>query len=197
VFSDLRTSAENELAYTIFVSLKYLLTGQQTERLSFREISNADFPAWLEFFKHPAAFEHWKAEVESPQRECEKWYEKQFHRYTNDLGGMNALIDKQTGKLIGHCGLLVQTVDETTELEIGYSLLPAFWDKGFASEAAKKCRDFAFENNFADSLISIISVTNAPSQGVAIKNGMRIDKLTNYRGNKVIIYRVNKSDPYR
>ena len=107
---------------------------------------------------------------------------------------MNALIEKQTGKLIGHCGLLVQTVDEVTDLEIGYSLLPTFWNKGFASEAAKKCRDFAFENNFATSLISIISVTNTPSQGVAIKNGMRIDKLTNYRGNKVIIYRVDAID---
>ncbi len=32
----------------------------------------------------------------------------------------------------------------------------------------KKCRDYAFENNFSDSLISIVSLTNSPSANVAI-----------------------------
>ncbi|MBS1577911.1 MAG: GNAT family N-acetyltransferase, partial [Bacteroidetes bacterium] len=65
---------------------------------------------------------------------------------------MNALIEKESGRLIGHCGLLVQTVDNITELEIAYSLLPEFWNKGYATEAASKCRDYAFENDFSDSL---------------------------------------------
>lgn len=174
--------------------MQYLLGDQETQRLQFRSINKSDFPDWLEFFKHPAAFEHWKAEVETPENECEKWYTNQFHRYANGLGGMNALIEKQSGKLIGHCGLLVQAVDEIRELEIGYSLLPAFWNRGFASEAAMKCRDYAFESNFTDSLISIISVTNKPSEKVALKNGMRIDKVTEYKGNRVNIFRIGKSD---
>ncbi len=103
---------------------------------------------------------------------------------------MNALIGKSSGKLIGHCGLLVQTVDEAQELEIGYSLLPAFWNKGYAYEAASKCRTFAFENNFSDSLISIISLLNLNSQRVAVKNGMFIEKETVFHGNRVYIFRV-------
>lgn len=103
---------------------------------------------------------------------------------------MNALIEKKSGKLIGHCGLLVQTVDEKTELEIGYSLLPEFWNRGYASEAAKKCRDFAFENKFSESLISIISKTNIPSQRVAAHNGMKLEKVTDYHGNAVFIFRI-------
>src|ERR1700741_2491636 len=128
--------------------MRYLLTGQETERLLFRLIDRSDFNHWLEFFKSPAAFEHWKAEVETPEIECEKWYAKQFHRYENDLGGMNALIEKESGKLIGHAGVAVQTVDDVTELEIAYSMLPRFWNKGYASEAAMKCRDYGFKNNF-------------------------------------------------
>lgn len=85
-------------------------------------------------------------------------------------------------------------MDKITELEIGYSLLPEFWNKGFAIESASKCRDFAFGNNLSNSLISIISHTNNPSASVALKNGMRIDKETEYNGNRVNIFRISKSE---
>ncbi len=50
--------------------------------------------------------------------------------------GMNALIEKETGKLLSHCGLLIQNVDGKAKLEIAYSLLPEFWNKRFAIESA-------------------------------------------------------------
>ena len=174
--------------------MKYLLENEETERLLFRKIDESDFNDWLEFHVAPITSQHWISELQSPEIECRNWYKKQFHRYHNDLGGMNALIDKKTHKLVGHCGLLVQHVDHLKELEIGYSLLPEYWNKGFATEAAKKCRDFAFENNFANSLISIISLTNIPSEMVAIKNGMKIDKTTVYNNNHVNIFRIYKSE---
>ncbi len=172
--------------------MKYLLDGQETDRLIFRKINTSDFNEGLEFFKDPATSEHWTSEKESPEIECEKWYAYQFYRYENDKGGMNALVEKESGKLIGHCGLLVQVVDGVTELEIAYSLLPEFWSKGYATEAAEKCKDFAFENNLSESLISIVSLPNIPSEKVALKNGMKIDKVTVYNGNAVNIFRINK-----
>ena len=174
--------------------MKYLLEGQETKRILFRKVSLLDFDDWLEFHKNPITSQHWISELETPEVECEKWYAKQFHRYENNLGGMNALIDKKTGTLMGHCGLLVQTVDGQTELEIGYSLLPLFWNKGIAIEAATKCKNYAFENNFSESLISIISLTNKPSSNVAIKNGMQLEKTTEYNGNKVNIFRIEKAE---
>lgn len=172
--------------------MKYLLEGQETERLLFRKVMWSDFDTWLDFHKNPITFRYWISEKESPENECQKWYEKQFNRYKHDLGGMNVLIEKQTGKLIGHAGLLVQNIDNIPELEVAYSLLPEFWSKGYATEAAKKCRDFAFENNYSDSLISIISLTNKPSENVALKNGMTIDKITQYNGNKVNVFRIHE-----
>jgi RimJ/RimL family protein N-acetyltransferase len=172
--------------------MKYLLDGQQTNRLIFRKIKNSDFNDWLEFFKDPATSEHWISAKESPEAECEKWYAYQFYRYENDKGGMNALVEKENGKLIGHCGLLVQVVDGIAELEIAYSLLPGYWGKGYATEAAEKCKNFAFENNLSQSLISIVSLPNIPSAKVALKNGMNIDKVTVYNGNTVNIFRINK-----
>jgi RimJ/RimL family protein N-acetyltransferase len=174
--------------------MKYLLGGQSTDRLLFRKIDHADFADWLKFFEDPRTSQHWIEEKVSPELSCKNWYQKQQWRYENDKGGMNALIEKATNKLIGHAGLLVQTVDEVSELEIGYSLLPEFWGNGFASEAAQKCKDFAFENNFSESLISIISLSNFPSQKVATKNGMKVDRKTIYKLNEVYIYRIRYAD---
>ncbi|MGJ8734768.1 MAG: GNAT family N-acetyltransferase [Cellulophaga sp.] len=174
--------------------MKYLLEQQETDRILFRKINQSDLNAWLEFFKSPKSFKYWISELESPEIECKKWYEKQDYRYKHDLGGMNALIEKATEELIGHCGLLIQNVDDKFEVEIGYSILPKFWNKGFATESAKKCKDFAFENDLTNSVISIISLTNKPSEKVAIKNGMRIDKVTEYNKNDVNIFRINKTE---
>lgn len=174
--------------------MSYLLHNHQSPRLLFREISLTDFDSWLPFFEDPETSKHWVEEKESPTVACEKWYARQHDRYQNNLGGMNALIEKSSGLLVGHAGLLVQTVDNIQELEIGYSLLPKFWGKGYAIEAAQKCKEHAFENNLANSLISIISLSNLPSQNVAIKNGMTIDKQTMYKGNEVYIFRVVKAE---
>ena len=88
--------------------------------------------------------------------------------------------------------LLCDIRDNITELEIGYSVLPKFWLQGYAFEAAQKCKEFAFDNNFAPSLISIIHVDNIPSQKVAAKNRMFLDKTTTYKNNPVHIFRVNQ-----
>jgi RimJ/RimL family protein N-acetyltransferase len=153
-----------------------------------------DFDLWLPFFQHPSSFKHWLAPKQSPEDACKEWFARQAQRYNNNEGGMNALIEKSSGSLIGYCGLLVQTVDGTSELEIGYSLLPDFREKGFATEAASRCRDFAFENNFRDSLISIISLTNDASANVALKNGMKLDKKTIYKEVDVNIFRITQSE---
>jgi [ribosomal protein S5]-alanine N-acetyltransferase len=174
--------------------MNYLLHGQQTSRLNFRSVLESDYNVWLKFFQDPNTSLHWVEEKESAENACKNWYQKQFWRYAHNMGGMNALIEKTSCLLVGHCGLLVQTVDGVTELEIGYSLLPEFWGKGYALEAATKCKDYAFENGLTESLISIISLTNTPSQKVALNNGMTIEKETTYKGNQVFIFRIHKGN---
>ena len=59
-----------------------------------------------------------------------------------------------------------------------------------ASEAAKKCKAYVIEHNLAESIISIIHIKNIPSQKVAIKNGMKLDKTTVYNDNPTHIFRI-------
>lgn len=171
---------------------KYLIENQETERLAFRQLKESDFEDWLPFFHNPKSTQFWEGLPNDPVVACREQFNRIFERYENNLGGMNALILKESGALVGICGLLVQTVDNIKELEIGYSVLPQFWLQGYAFEAAQKCKEFAFDNNFSASLISIIHVDNVPSQKVAEKNSMFLDKTTIYKNNPVHIFRVNQ-----
>ncbi len=174
--------------------MKFLLHGIESARIQFEPVDEKYFHEWLEFFKDPESFRHWKQDRQVPEEECTQWFGNQLRRYHEDRGGMNALVEKSSGKLIGNCGLLVQMVDGTKELEIGYSLLSSFRGKGYALEAASACRDFAFQNSFSDSLISIISLSNTPSANVAVRNGMKVDKQTIYNANAVNIFRIIKQE---
>ncbi|MGF1560085.1 MAG: GNAT family N-acetyltransferase [Flavobacteriaceae bacterium] len=171
--------------------MDFLLDGQQTERLFFRKLKPSDFDVWLPFHKDPRTSEFWGGLPADPEKACLADFNRTFFRYDNKLGGKCALLLKETNELIGLCGLLVQKIDGRQELEIAYSLLPQFWKKGFAIEAAQQCRLVAKTNQLSASLIAIIHIENTPSQQVALKVGMQIDKTTTYNDNPVHIFRLH------
>jgi [ribosomal protein S5]-alanine N-acetyltransferase len=173
--------------------MTFLLDNQETKRLLFRRLLPSDFETWVEFMKDPSSTEFIPMpDNSSPVEKCKVWFDKIFYRYENNKGGLNVLIDKLTGDFIGQCGLLVHIVDDVEELEIAYSIMPQYHGQGFATEAAKKCRDFAFENNYRDSLISLINDKNTFSKKVAFNLGMTLDKVTTYNSKEFNVYRIMK-----
>ena len=79
---------------------------------------------------------------------------------------------KENGEMIGKCGLTVQPWKEDEVLEIGYLFQRSYWHRGYAVEAAKACKKYAFETLKAKEVCSIIRDTNTASQKVAMRNGM-------------------------
>lgn len=59
-----------------------------------------------------------------------------------------------------------------------------FWHKGYATEAAIACKEYAFTKIGAGEVCSIIRDTNQASQNVALRNGMKIKDtaIKHYRG---------------
>lgn len=174
--------------------MKYLLTGEETERLKFRLLTQDDFNDWLPLFQEPRVAEFLGMDTSlSPRQHCEEWFKKSLGRYETETGGMNVLVDKVSEKMVGQCGLLIQDIEGEQFMEIGYSILPEYWGKGYASEAAIKCKEFAFKNNFTDAIISMVHVDNIGSETVAKRNGMTLFKhIANYKGQAVNIFRVSK-----
>ena len=104
--------------------------------------------------------------------EVQEWMDRQISRYGTYGFGFWAVVLKETGEMIGQCGLTMQPWEDKEVLEIGYLFQRRYWHNGYATEAAKACKKYAFEVLGADEVCSIIRDTNIASQKVAERNGM-------------------------
>ena len=61
-------------------------------------------------------------------------------------------------------------------VEIGWCLRKEFWNRGYATEAAQACLDFAFQQAGLSEVYSFTTLLNLPSQKVMQKLGMEFVK---------------------
>ncbi|MGZ2371399.1 GNAT family N-acetyltransferase [Ancylomarina sp. YFZ004] len=167
------------------------LDGVETERLRIRKLNKSDVDTWALFFDNNPSLEYLGLDLRLDSKvQAIDWIERQLWRYENGKFGHHALIEKKTNRFIGQCGLLSQEIDGEQVIEIGYHILPEYWGSGYATEAAQLFRNFAFDNEICQSLVSIIDIRNKASQRVAEKNGMQIDKQSTYYELDVYVYKL-------
>lgn len=149
---------------------------QSSDRLNFSPLHSDLIPAWSAFFvENPRArfvgahqFMHL-----SPVEKATNWINRQLEHQKNDRFGQLAVSLQSTGEFMGVAGIIVRELDGKIEFEVTYSLLPAYWNQGFATEAACHFKECMFRNHTAESVISIIHQENEASMRVAEKNGMQ------------------------
>ena len=142
----------------------------ETKRLFLRELSPADEPALRRVLQDRAvmyAYEHAFSDAETAD-----WLNNQLCRYRRDGFGLWGVARKETGTLIGQCGLTLQPFGQQSVIEVGYLFEKAYWHCGYATEAAIACKEYAFRELHAPAVYSIIRENNLPSQRVALRNGM-------------------------
>jgi ribosomal-protein-alanine N-acetyltransferase len=169
------------------------IDGLETDRLITLFLTPGDIPAWAEYFKDPIATQFATTGDKTPEELATDWVNFALKRYEENRLGLQALVHKETGEFIGQCGILVQEVNGKSEIEIGYHLFRKYWGQGYATEAARKFRDYGFENNVADSIVSIIHPLNIRSKKVAERNGMKlVDTKAIFRGKEHELYRITR-----
>ncbi len=167
---------------------------QESDRLIFIPFSSDHKELWASFFiENPTerflGFEH---STLTNGEKAHTWIQKQIERQANNEFGQLAVIEKSTQKFIGVGGVISRFINNAFEYEITYSLLPAFWGRGFGSELAIHFKTYMFHQTTCQSVISIIHVENEASKHVARKNGMQIDREDIFLEMPVYIYRALK-----
>jgi RimJ/RimL family protein N-acetyltransferase len=165
------------------------LEGLETDRLRFRRLRPEDADWWMEYINSAEAIRFMPFRMGSSE-DCAVMIQRSLDRYAKDGSGLHAVLLKAEGRPVGQCGLLTQVVDDIDELEIGYHLLPTAWGHGYATEAALACKQFAQERRLVPSVVSLIDPDNHPSQRVAMRNGMNMEKRTLHRGLPALVFRV-------
>ena len=84
--------------------------------------------------------------------------------------------EKQTGRVVGDCGLLDKEVDGKSEIELVYVFARSTWGQGYATEMASALKEHAFQNMGLRRLIALIEPENEGSEKVALKVGMHLEK---------------------
>ncbi|HEX6035207.1 MAG TPA: GNAT family N-acetyltransferase [Anaerolineales bacterium] len=150
----------------------------ETERLILRSMRESDFDALYLIFTDPnvmAAFDHDPFTREQMQR----WLDRNLEHQKEFGYGLFSVILKETGELIGDCGL--EQMDDLNAAELGYDFRSDVWNQGYATEAAIAVRDYAFGELRLPQLISLIRVGNLSSKRVAEKIGMTLaEEFTRY-----------------
>ncbi len=105
-----------------------------------------------------------------------------------------ALIEKDTGELVGFCGVGPEVVDEVEEACLGYRLAKRYWNQGLASEASQVVLNYVFAQKQLASVVVLIEPDHIASLRVAEKLGFKDFEVVEFHGLTVRLYRLACDD---
>lgn len=142
----------------------------ETARLTLRALRGEDYDALCAILQDTEtmyAYAHAFSDTE-----VQDWLNNQLRRYREEGFGLWAMVRKADNDLIGQCGITLQDWQGRRVPEIGYLFRRDCWHRGYATEAAAACRDYAFGVLALPTVYSIIRDNNEPSIKVAQRLGM-------------------------
>ena len=143
----------------------------ETERLFLREMKESDFDALYKVLADSDIMQHYPYAFD--ENRVINWIQRNIERYRIFGFGLWAVCLKETGEMIGDCGLTMQFINGEIKPEIGYHIGADKQRNGYAKEAAIAVRDWTFNNTPFQIVYSYMKYTNEPSVKTAISYGCK------------------------
>jgi len=162
----------------------------KTDRLILRPLEEKDVDAIFAMRSDPDIMRF----IREPQNrdESTNWVELVSSRWKDEQIGFCAILEKPSEKFVGWCG--IWKLKETGELEIGYAVAKELWGKGYATEAALKFLDYAFEKLEPEKIVAVARPENAASRRVMEKLGMDFVKTGKFYDQILVQYAITKEE---
>jgi RimJ/RimL family protein N-acetyltransferase len=144
----------------------------RTQRLLLRPRSLADTDACVRMDREPDVTRYVSGPWSDPIAHRAFVEQRTLGPYPDGLGYWTLGDVDQPDEFLGWV-LLIPLDAIGPEIEIGWRLRPAFWRRGYASEAASAILRYGFDRLGLDEVVAEIDVDNAASISVAERIGMR------------------------
>ena len=162
----------------------------ETERLFLRPLDENDSEAVYAMRSDKDVMRY----IREPQnrRETENWIRLISSRWQAEKIGFCGIFEKKTGLFLGWCG--VWRLKETDELEIGYAIGKDFWNRGYATEAARSFLQYAFETLKSDKITAVAEPENTASRRVMEKLGMKFVRIGDFYDRDMAQYSITSKE---
>lgn len=157
----------------------------ETERLRLRQFCEGDFDALVENHADPELTRFLGGPATAP--ETWRWLLSMLGHWSLRGFGYFGLEEKATGSLCGAAGLIHHF--DWPEIELGWRVFRSHQGRGFATEAARRIRRYAYEVLGLTALVSYIDPANKASVRVAERLDAKLDGTTVLRGDPALVYR--------
>jgi ribosomal-protein-alanine N-acetyltransferase len=156
----------------------------ETERLLLRPLDVGDIDALIALWTDP----HVTAFLGGPRNpeELRRTFREDLRKHPPDPFDLWPVIEKPSGSLVGHSGLLDKEVEGRQEVDLVYVFAPSVWGNGYATEIGRALMQCAFEQMSLKRLICLIDPKNEASGRVARRLGMRYEGLVLRPGGRTL-----------
>lgn len=147
-----------------------------TKRLIMRKLTLKDLDEYYEIARKDEVGKWLSTSRGKTYEETKRTIEYFLEHWDKKGFGTWGVINKESGELLGHCGL--NYLGDTKEVEVLYAFDPKAWGKGYGKESAKASIEYGFSKTNLERLIAVAKTDNVRSKGVIEGCGFK------YIGNK-------------
>lgn len=158
----------------------------ETERLIIRKMTMDDLPWLIEMRGDPDVYRYlggWERQNPDAVARRMPFY---FECYEEFGYGQCAMIWKATGEPIGASGL--QPLEDSGEIEVGYSIKKDFWRMGIGYECAQAWLKYGFETAGLERIVAVANQENKGSWRIMEKCGMHFEKYATFYGVEDLVF---------
>lgn len=106
--------------------------------------------------------------------------------------GLQAIIWKETGEMIGWSGL--QPLEDSDEIEVSYGMVKKFWGMGIGFETALIWLKYGFEQLKLEKIVAVADEENVGSWRIMEKLGMNFRNKEDHYGMECVVYEISKDE---
>ena len=163
-----------------------------TNRLIIKELTIDDIVNMYQIYQNPEINKYIDDINDNLEIEIEKHKAYIEHVYNFYGYGFWGVFIKESGELIGRCGIQNNEIDGNNEIEIGYLLDVNYWGNGYAVESAKAILTYAFHELQINRIVAVIDTLNTNSIKVAEHIGMQREHDLIKNGHRCFLFSIEK-----